>query len=276
MAEAATILPLSAGKEKKRVGCWNSDQILERSAALQNELLQNSITMSRKKRIKERLRYLQLGLEGKITIGGQVCKKNEGMNRSFLIKKNKRKSELNRSRMPSLMDRSSSTKHNWNKKQCLRCRRNDHILRDCPLNEVISARKNNSDEKNSGHARNKSSIFCFNCGCTDHTLKICKNPKDESGFLPFATCFICNNNGHLALNCDKNSNGMYPNGGGCRLCGSIYHKKADCPQFLKYHRKLPPREKRQNYEPTSDPDEYWLDKVSKNNPVKKKNRNFQR
>jgi zinc finger CCHC domain-containing protein 9 len=48
--------------------------------------------------------------------------------------------------------------------------------------------------------------------------------------LPFATCFVCNEKGHLASQCDQNERGIYVNGGSCRTCGSIKHRATDCPE----------------------------------------------
>lgn len=31
--------------------------------------------------------------------------------------------------------------------------------------------------------------------------------------FPYATCFVCKQQGHLSRDCDKNANGIYPDGG---------------------------------------------------------------
>lgn len=46
--------------------------------------------------------------------------------------------------------------------------------------------------------------------------------------LPYAKCFICNEQGHLSKQCPKNENGIYPNGGACHKCGSKAHLAKDC------------------------------------------------
>ncbi|KHJ85767.1 zinc knuckle [Oesophagostomum dentatum] len=51
-----------------------------------------------------------------------------------------------------------------------------------------------------------------------------------SGF-PYATCFVCGQQGHLSRDCEKNANGIYPDGGGCNVCGSTKHLKRDCPEL---------------------------------------------
>ena len=60
----------------------------------------------------------------------------------------------------------------------------------------------------------------------------CTKPRDGN-VLPYATCFICNETGHLASKCPQNRNGVYPFGGGCRKCGSNEHKVNDCTALRK-------------------------------------------
>ena len=51
--------------------------------------------------------------------------------------------------------------------------------------------------------------------------------------MKYATCFICNEQGHLSKDCPQNEKGIYPYGGSCYFCGSKMHKKADCPNKKK-------------------------------------------
>lgn len=88
---------------------------------------------------------------------------------------------------------------------CLRCRDRDHTVKDCPKGMEY---------------------ICYNCGSNDHTLSQCPNPRGQD--LPFASCFICDQRGHLASGCERNENGIYPRGGGCRFCGSKFHLAKDC------------------------------------------------
>lgn len=39
---------------------------------------------------------------------------------------------------------------------------------------------------------------------------------------------MCQGNGHLSSECPKNENGLYPNGGGCKFCGSNKHLARNC------------------------------------------------
>ncbi|KAJ1816775.1 hypothetical protein LPJ60_005165, partial [Coemansia sp. RSA 2675] len=66
---------------------------------------------------------------------------------------------------------------------------------------------------------------CYHCGSADHTTKVCPTPSKT---FSFATCFVCGGQGHLSSACQKNDKGLYPNGGGCKYCGSTLHLMKDC------------------------------------------------
>lgn len=91
------------------------------------------------------------------------------------------------------------------------------------------------------------SDICYHCGSTEHRIKECQIPRRGGKLLtmeslkriiiydPFpgrlwtyATCFVCNYQGHLSGACPKNPHGLYPNGGGCRYCKSNQHLAKDC------------------------------------------------
>ncbi|GJY16276.1 DNA-binding protein HEXBP [Tanacetum coccineum] len=52
---------------------------------------------------------------------------------------------------------------------------------------------------------------------------------DLRGGINYATCVICNEQGHLSKDCPKNAHGIYPTGGCCKLCGGVTHLARDCP-----------------------------------------------
>lgn len=47
--------------------------------------------------------------------------------------------------------------------------------------------------------------------------------------MPFASCFVCLEKGHLASKCPQNAaKGIYPDGGCCGLCKGTDHLSRDC------------------------------------------------
>ena len=97
---------------------------------------------------------------------------------------------------------------------CFGCRQKGHSVDKCP--------QNSKDENQQG-------TICYRCGSKKHSLKGCKKPKPTEGpLLPFASCFVCNDKGHLASQCSKNTTGVYPKGGNCKICKSVEHLAKDC------------------------------------------------
>ncbi|RZC70941.1 hypothetical protein C5167_034102 [Papaver somniferum] len=85
-------------------------------------------------------------------------------------------------------------KDQWEKnKICLLCRHRGHSLKNCPdkIDETVDSK------------------FCYNCGVAGHPLSRCPQPLQDGG-TKFASCFICNERGHLSKNCPKNTHGIYP------------------------------------------------------------------
>jgi zinc finger CCHC domain-containing protein 9 len=109
-------------------------------------------------------------------------------------------------------------------KECYVCRQTGHLSQDCPKNV-------------NGETRAEVGRICYRCGRIDHSLKDCKKPQIRQNnregnvseneddtettteFLPYANCYVCNKSGHLAGSCPQNERGIFPNGGGCKLCG---------------------------------------------------------
>ncbi|KAI6647334.1 Zinc finger CCHC domain-containing protein 9-like [Oopsacas minuta] len=103
-------------------------------------------------------------------------------------------------------------------KTCFSCRNTGHLLSDCPF-------------KQEGKTQIKEKI-CYICGSPEHISGSChlRIKSGEGSLFQFAKCFICKQTGHISKQCPQNSNGIYPNGGACRFCGSKKHLKGQCPE----------------------------------------------
>ncbi|PWN22433.1 hypothetical protein BCV69DRAFT_281427 [Microstroma glucosiphilum] len=123
--------------------------------------------------------------------------------------------------------------------RCFACRAMGHAAKDCPqaLNSSTTAlegEEQSSEQPQKGATSTltgKETVgICFRCGSTQHILARCRRPAPQVGSdLPFATCFVCQEKGHLSSKCPRNaSHGVYPNGGCCKLCSSVEHLAKDC------------------------------------------------
>lgn len=79
---------------------------------------------------------------------------------------------------------------------CFNCRQHGHTVEECP--EV-----RNDCRQGTG--------ICYKCGSTEHSVNKCKLRLEPNKF-PYATCFICKEQGHLSKQCPDNPRGLYPNG----------------------------------------------------------------
>jgi Zinc knuckle len=123
---------------------------------------------------------------------------------------------------------------------CFQCRQKGHTVQFC-----TQANIEDSNEVGSKSTKNKKQSIrpiinacCYKCGSMEHSLAKCpkrvpgKSEKEDTD-LPFATCFICQQKGHLSSQCSQNEHGIYVNGGQCKHCSSIYHRASDCPNKRK-------------------------------------------
>lgn len=134
---------------------------------------------------------------------------------------------------------------------CFHFRRSGHALAHCP--EQLKQREQQQNESSGGEPslskKQKKKLqqritatpvmaVCYRCGSTEHSLAQCSVAPNQSNgenspLLPYATCFICNQVGHLASTCPSNPHGIYVNGGAngcCKECGSKLHRARDCPE----------------------------------------------
>ena len=99
------------------------------------------------------------------------------------------------------------------KKTCFNCRKVGHSLVNC-----------RSQLKDA----NTASGICYKCGSTEHSISKCKKQTMVDAPFPFATCFLCKQQGHITASCPGNEKGVYPKGGSCKFCGSVRHLAKDC------------------------------------------------
>lgn len=132
---------------------------------------------------------------------------------------------------------------------CFRCREKGHSAASCTAPEVTGEASLSSSVATGERSGGGGDKICYKCGSMEHNIRLC--PKIQSyirpgqkkidfgkiGELPFANCYICNNSGHLASFCTNNKKGLFPNGGGCRECGSVEHFATNCPQSGKKKKK---------------------------------------
>jgi len=131
--------------------------------------------------------------------------------------------------VPDWLEKRRAARRNRRKKckPCFHCRESGHLANECPKKDLES----------------DVSDICYKCGRSEHTVHECTANVKE-GEYPFAKCFICKEKGHLSGKCPDNPRGLYPDGGGCKFCGSVEHYRKDCPERSENQEKVSTDKKR--------------------------------
>ena len=115
---------------------------------------------------------------------------------------------------------------------CFACREVGHSAKDCPSIQLDTDRNRSTTTKTKANAKATAGVvvgICYRCGSRKHNLARCRRPTQPDNPLPYASCFVCSGQGHLAGSCPRNNGkGVYPNGGSCKLCGETTHLSRDC------------------------------------------------
>jgi zinc finger CCHC domain-containing protein 9 len=113
---------------------------------------------------------------------------------------------------------------------CFACREVGHSAKDCPSIRPDADRDGPTTTTTKTNAKTAAVVgICYRCGSRKHNLARCRLPARPDNPLPYASCFVCSGQGHLAGSCPRNNGrGVYPNGGSCKLCGETTHLARDC------------------------------------------------
>ncbi|ORY87865.1 hypothetical protein BCR37DRAFT_331204, partial [Protomyces lactucae-debilis] len=109
---------------------------------------------------------------------------------------------------------------------CFACRKEGHRIQDCPETTASGAVLPSGAKGSGKDGKSVPQSICYRCGKSDHALKQCRLHPSKG--LPFARCFVCQEQGHITSNCPTNSRGVYPSGGCCKICRSVEHLAKDC------------------------------------------------
>ncbi|KNC96370.1 uncharacterized protein SPPG_08271 [Spizellomyces punctatus DAOM BR117] len=204
VADSTEVSEKTPKPNKKRKGEDNSPAVGERQT--DNTPAAPSTGGSAQKKKKMRHRSKAESTQGAGTSGG---KRGKGKVAEDGLSKYEREALRRRTRREAMREK---------KMVCYLCRSMGHSIKFCP--------------KATEQDKQAVSGICYKCGSTAHKSSECKKMVDPKNPYPFAHCFVCDQQGHLASLCPKNERGLYPNGGGCKYCGSVRHLARDCKPAL--------------------------------------------
>ena len=182
----------------------SEDQIHERIESLETELkniVNDSAFKKKKLRIYSQLAKLKKSLqdpslrEDPALLQEKISKRQEKKREKIRKLSDKHKKQYKLAKLPK--DQTNLV--------CINCKERGHVIKNCPMLD-------------------KREVYCYSCSSRSHTYREC----DKTGF-ELAVCFYCSGTGHLASQCSQNPNpGIYPKGGSCHKCGSIWHQAKNC------------------------------------------------
>eukprot|EP00920_Eleutheroschizon_duboscqi_P026782 GHVT01065683.1.p1 GENE.GHVT01065683.1~~GHVT01065683.1.p1 ORF type:complete len:212 (+),score=22.73 GHVT01065683.1:1209-1844(+) len=116
----------STKASKQREGYWSIKEVTERLHQLEDELRDESLSSSRRKRLRARLSELAKALRGKTKVGGQLVKKEKSTKIVEKLKeKNQRRKEARRVAEEAKENELKAKKSHKNK-TCLKCTYTSH------------------------------------------------------------------------------------------------------------------------------------------------------
>ncbi|KAJ3172110.1 hypothetical protein HDU88_006924 [Geranomyces variabilis] len=135
---------------------------------------------------------------------------------------------LTKQEKDALRRRTRRERNREKKLTCFLCRNPGHSINTCPKASESASAATTVAAATAALATPPASGICYKCGSPEHKSSQCRKRVDAKNPYPFAHCFVCNKTGHIAGACPDNDRGLYPNGGGCKYCGSVRHFARDC------------------------------------------------
>ncbi|KAI8917887.1 hypothetical protein DFJ77DRAFT_458183 [Powellomyces hirtus] len=211
--------PVTTGSKRKTTD--NNSTPIESTADVATGDNVGSEPEKKKKRMRHRSKTGDADGE---TTGSAVAAKSETNGVEKLGRAPAGGKALTKAEKEALRRRTRRERNRERKMTCFLCRNPGHSISACPK----------ATEQEKAAAMESPSVvgICYKCGSMEHKSSQCRKMVDPKNPYPFAHCFVCNKTGHIACACPENERGLYPNGGGCKYCGSVRHFAKDCKPAL--------------------------------------------